>query len=276
MLITSFVQVSLVATMTLIWTSYTLMIKWTKRSGQTTYHSTTVVLCSEVSELSRDNSKCCYFQIAKCTVTLLALWREQHYSLSRWRQQLATDYFGRPKELLKMSVPSLAYAIQNNLDFVALANLDPGVYQVGERSNEISSINNSSGHHTAESRQYCYFHGDHSAKTSLQDAVVLNCRALCRFVSLPLSFDMNIELGVALVQLDQTSATGDNKAQENYALGLTAVLITCCTAGFAGAQWRRHFTIHDYIQVSTSKRCSRTAATHRSGYAIYKCTAAAW
>lgn len=71
-------------------------------------------------------------QIAKCIVTLLALWREQGYSLSKWRHQLATDYFGRPKELFKMSVPSLAYAIQNNLDFVALANLDPGVYQVHE------------------------------------------------------------------------------------------------------------------------------------------------
>lgn len=31
---------------------------------------------------------------------------------------------------LKMSVPSIVYAIQNNLDFVALSNLDPGVYQV--------------------------------------------------------------------------------------------------------------------------------------------------
>jgi len=29
-----------------------------------------------------------------------------------------------------MSVPSLTYVVQNNLDFVALANLSPGIYQV--------------------------------------------------------------------------------------------------------------------------------------------------
>lgn len=29
-----------------------------------------------------------------------------------------------------MSVPSIAYALQNNLDFVALSNLSAGVYQV--------------------------------------------------------------------------------------------------------------------------------------------------
>ena len=39
-------------------------------------------------------------------------------------------YFGAPKELAKMSVPSIAYALQNNLDFVALSNLDAGLYQV--------------------------------------------------------------------------------------------------------------------------------------------------
>jgi UDP-sugar transporter A1/2/3 len=29
-----------------------------------------------------------------------------------------------------MSVPAMAYALQNNVDFVALANLSPAVYQV--------------------------------------------------------------------------------------------------------------------------------------------------
>jgi UDP-sugar transporter A1/2/3 len=63
---------------------------------------------------------------------MLALWRDAHYSCSEWRRLLAIEYFGKPRELLKMSVPSLVYAVQNNLDFVALANLDPGVYQVAQ------------------------------------------------------------------------------------------------------------------------------------------------
>lgn len=40
------------------------------------------------------------------------------------------EYFGKPKDLLKMALPSIAYALQNNLDFVALSNLSAGVYHV--------------------------------------------------------------------------------------------------------------------------------------------------
>lgn len=37
--------------------------------------------------------------------------------------------FFSPKELLKLSVPSLVYAVQNNMAFLALSNLDAAVYQ---------------------------------------------------------------------------------------------------------------------------------------------------
>lgn len=33
---------------------------------------------------------------------------------------------------MKLSVPSLVYAVQNNMAFLALSNLDAAVYQVGE------------------------------------------------------------------------------------------------------------------------------------------------
>lgn len=35
-----------------------------------------------------------------------------------------------PTELLKLSVPSVVYAVQNNMAFLALSNLDAAVYQV--------------------------------------------------------------------------------------------------------------------------------------------------
>lgn len=35
-----------------------------------------------------------------------------------------------PAELLKLSVPSVVYAVQNNMAFLALSNLDAAVYQV--------------------------------------------------------------------------------------------------------------------------------------------------
>lgn len=41
------------------------------------------------------------------------------------------NVLGSPKELMKLSVPSLVYAVQNNMAFLALSNLDAAVYQVG-------------------------------------------------------------------------------------------------------------------------------------------------
>lgn len=40
------------------------------------------------------------------------------------------NYFDKPIEVLKMSVPSIVYTFQNNLEFVALSNLSAAVYQV--------------------------------------------------------------------------------------------------------------------------------------------------
>lgn len=43
---------------------------------------------------------------------------------------LKENVLGSPKELLKLSVPSVVYAVQNNMAFLALSNLDAAVYQV--------------------------------------------------------------------------------------------------------------------------------------------------
>ncbi|KAF7639446.1 hypothetical protein Mgra_00001122 [Meloidogyne graminicola] len=51
-------------------------------------------------------------------------------SIRKGNELIKFEFILKPYELIKMSVPSLAYAIQNNLDFVALSNLDASVYQV--------------------------------------------------------------------------------------------------------------------------------------------------
>ena len=50
--------------------------------------------------------------------------------LTRWRSSVVEHIFRSPKELLKLSVPSVVYAVQNNMAFLALSNLDAAVYQV--------------------------------------------------------------------------------------------------------------------------------------------------
>ena len=51
-------------------------------------------------------------------------------SFSRLKNALVEHVFYSPKELLKLSVPSVVYGLQNNMAFVALSNLDAAVYQV--------------------------------------------------------------------------------------------------------------------------------------------------
>lgn len=102
--------------MTIVWSAHSLLLRYTRtQTGIAMYFSTTVVLSSEI----------CKFSLA----TLL-LFRTHHFKLSSTTAEIKEDFIGKPKELLKMAVPSIVYALQNNLDFIALANLEPGVYQV--------------------------------------------------------------------------------------------------------------------------------------------------
>lgn len=66
-------------------------------------------------------------------VTPISLSRETGSPI-RLKNALVEHVFCSPKELLKLSVPSIVYAVQNNMAFLALSNLDAAVYQVGCKS----------------------------------------------------------------------------------------------------------------------------------------------
>lgn len=105
-----------IISMTFVWSAYALTLRYSRtRSDRPMYLSTTVVFLAEFT---------------KFIMAGFLLLRTHRYSIASAKQEFQSDFIGKPSELLKMSVPSIAYAIQNNLDFVALSNLDPGVYQV--------------------------------------------------------------------------------------------------------------------------------------------------
>lgn len=79
------------------------------------YSSTSVVFCAE---------------LLKLIITFFMFYKECDYDNRKFSDQINRYYLNAPRELAKMSVPSFAYALQNNLDFVGLSNLDAGVYQV--------------------------------------------------------------------------------------------------------------------------------------------------
>ncbi|XP_030872895.1 CMP-sialic acid transporter isoform X4 [Leptonychotes weddellii] len=102
------------AVMTLVAAAYTIALRYTRTSDRELYFSTTAVCITEVIKLL-------------LSVGILA---KETGSPGRFKASLRENVLGSPKELMKLSVPSLVYAVQNNMAFLALSNLDAAVYQV--------------------------------------------------------------------------------------------------------------------------------------------------
>lgn len=101
--------------MTLVAATYTVALRFTRTiSSGEMYFSTTAVFLTEVIKL----------------LLSLGMLTKEMGSLGRLKNTLVDNIVFSPKELLKLSVPSVVYAIQNNMAFVALSNLDAAVYQV--------------------------------------------------------------------------------------------------------------------------------------------------
>uniref|UniRef100_A0A8D3CD86 Solute carrier family 35 member 2 n=1 Tax=Scophthalmus maximus TaxID=52904 RepID=A0A8D3CD86_SCOMX len=110
------------------------------------------------------------------------------------------------KDTLKMSVPSLIYTLQNNLQYVAISNLPAASFQVTYQLKILT--------------------------TALFSVLMLR-KSLSRvqWVSLLLLF-----AGVAIVQGNKEASDSSN---QNYMVGLVAVVISCLSSGFAGVYFEK-------------------------------------
>lgn len=115
-----------------------------------------------------------------------------------------------PKEMAKLMVPALLYAVQNNLVFIAMDNLDVATYSVCYQTKIIT--------------------------TALFSVVLLKKRLTTwKWVALFL-----LAIGVVLAQASENSASehaakfsGDTR-QQSRLLGFICVLAASCTSGFSG------------------------------------------
>ena len=78
------------------------------------YVMTTAVVVAEV------------FKVTSCLVIILV----QEKSINRWFHHLNHNIFSQPMDCLKISVPGIIYMVQNNLLYIAVANLEAATYQV--------------------------------------------------------------------------------------------------------------------------------------------------
>ncbi|KAF8947765.1 hypothetical protein BGZ47_008007 [Haplosporangium gracile] len=207
-----------------------LMMRYSRVSvgpDQPMYLASTAVFLAEIIKL--------------CTCTGILAYRTQ--SIPRTIHILRNEVLGQPRELLKMLVPSGLYALQNNLLYIALSNLEAATFQVTYQLKILS--------------------------TAIFSVVMLN-RRLTKQKWLSLCLLM---LGVTLVQLQNvgtpkspvvldtsksdegnsdfldTSGMGDERdssppeddslVSQNPIIGLFAVLTSCISSGFAGCYFEK-------------------------------------
>lgn len=139
-------------------------------------------------------------------LTCLCVVTYQSRGLSGLWQSLNNELFSQPMELLKLSVPSLAYVVQNNLLYYALSNLDAATYQVGYQLKILT--------------------------TAVFSVVMLGkTLSWIQWGSLII-----LTVGVSLAQL---STTNSNDAKTNTVSGFVAVILAACTSGFAGVYFEK-------------------------------------
>lgn len=115
------------------------------------------------------------------------------------------------REMLRVSVPALLYVIQNNLQYVAVSNLDAASFQV-------------------------------LYQLKILTTAVFSVFLLGKSI-LPLQWGAIVILmfGVALVQLDDSGASSKSATVEGQSttVGLIAVVAACMCSGFAGVYFEK-------------------------------------
>ncbi|XP_060769490.1 CMP-sialic acid transporter [Neoarius graeffei] len=200
--------------MTLVAAAYTVMLRYTRTVQSELYFSTTAV---------------CLAEIIKLLVSLGMLTRESQ-GLSRCKDVLIEQVF-KPVELLKLSVPSVVYALQNNMAFVALSNLDAAVFQV-----------------TYQLKIPC---------TALCTVLMLN-RSLSRMQWFSIFM---LCVGVTLVQWKPAELT-KVQVEQKPIIGFVAITVAVLCSGFAGVYFEK------VLKSSETSLWVRNIQMYLSGIAI--------
>lgn len=173
-----------------------LLMRYTRThpSGEDLYISSTAVFCMEA------------LKFVTCNAVVLG----QAGSPKKYVNELSTHLWNAPLELLKVSVPSFLYVVQNNLLYLALSNLDAATYQVCYQLKILT--------------------------TALFSASMLN-RKFSRTKWLSLII---LTMGVAIVQTSgNTATTIEESKSQNRSLGIIAILCAACTSGFSGVYFEK-------------------------------------
>uniref|UniRef100_A0A4W6FT14 Solute carrier family 35 member A3a n=1 Tax=Lates calcarifer TaxID=8187 RepID=A0A4W6FT14_LATCA len=151
-------------------------------------------------------------EVMKILTCVLLVFKEHSYSMRALNSILRQEIAHKPIETLKLAIPSGIYTLQNNLLYVALSNLDAATYQVTYQLKILT--------------------------TALFSVSMLGRRlGVYQWLSL-----LILMAGVALVQWPSESAPAPEKealSTGSQFVGVTAVLVACCSSGFAGVYFEK-------------------------------------
>ncbi|XP_066921560.1 UDP-galactose translocator-like [Clytia hemisphaerica] len=151
-----------------------------------------------------------FAELLKVLVCLVLTYNEVK-DVNRWLNMLYTNIIGDPLTTLKVAVPSLVYVIQNNLQYVAISNLDAATFQVTYQLKVLT--------------------------TALFSVFMLGKKLSSKqWVSLFMLF-----VGIAMVQLQPSmlQAKKTEVSGQNPYVGFIAVLVSSLCSGFAGVYFEK-------------------------------------
>jgi len=154
-------------------------------------------------------------EFMKFIICLSVVFMQSNYNMQKFLSELTLHVYNSPYEILKLSVPSFLYTVQNNLLYLALTNLDAATYQVCYQLKILT--------------------------TALFSAIMLK-RQFSSFKWLSLFI---LTIGVAIVQSsggtnnNSASTTTNDSANKNRLIGFIAVICAACTSGFSGVYFEK-------------------------------------
>ena len=167
-----------------------VFMRYSRTSSGPLYASSTAVAMMELIKFVT-----CFIVIAHQKGNMTALSRSLHEELIM-----------HPMEVLKLSVPSFLYTVQNNLLYYALSHLDAATFQVGYQVKILTTAIFS-----------VFMLGKHITTSQWLSLVVLT-------------------IGVSLAQLSAKERAAEH---HNTTAGFIAVLAAACTSGFSGVYFER-------------------------------------
>eukprot|EP00123_Amoebidium_parasiticum_P016322 comp23388_c0_seq1/m.38742 comp23388_c0_seq1/g.38742 ORF comp23388_c0_seq1/g.38742 comp23388_c0_seq1/m.38742 type:complete len:336 (-) comp23388_c0_seq1:140-1147(-) len=173
-------------------TAQALVMRYSRTTDGPMYISSTAVVMGE---------------LLKMLACFVLLFFENSHSVSAVIRQLRDEIIRKPGETFKLAVPAGLYMVQNNLQFVAISNLDAATFQVTYQLKILT--------------------------TAVFSVLMLN-RSLSNLKWFSLFVLM---MGVALVQMPSSAA--ETKQSGNAFVGLVAVICACMTSGFAGVYFEK-------------------------------------